>query len=501
MAARCPLDRSDVAMIPNRDAEYLAGLVANLRQLPRETEWVEFKVDQATEPQRIGEYISALANGAALNGKESAYLLWGIDDGSHAVDGTCFVPAAAKYGNEPLENWLRRGLTPRVDFRFHEVAFDGKRVVVLEIEPARQQPVAFNRERYVRVGSVKKNLREHPEKERALWQTLDSVAFEEGIARERLNDDNVLELLDYATYFRLLERPIPENIGVILYELKQDRLIATSDAGGWNITNLGAVMLAHRIGDFRLERKAVRVIHYRGAGRTEAISERASTMGYGVGFVNLIKYITDKVSTEVIGQGLRRTTTMVPELAVRELVANALVHQDFSVTGAGPTVEIFDARIEITNPGAPLVDTQRFLGSPPISRNDAMASLMRRLGICEERGSGIEKVVSAVEAALLPAPLFEAFDKFTRATLFAHKDLSDMDRAERVRACYLHACLRYRLRLPMNNTSLRERFNLAGEQTDRVSRVLREAVDEGLIAVRDPDAGNRHRAYLPFWAA
>ena len=65
-------------MIPHRDAEYLAGLVGTLRQLPRETEWVEFKVNQATEPQTIGEYISALANGAALNGKESAYLLWGI---------------------------------------------------------------------------------------------------------------------------------------------------------------------------------------------------------------------------------------------------------------------------------------------------------------------------------------------------------------------------------------------------------------------------------------
>ena len=109
--------------------------VANLRQLPRETEWVEFKVNRA-DPEDIGEYISALANGAALNGKESAYLLWGIADGTHAVVGTRFVPAAAKKGNEPLENWLRHGLTPRVDFRFHEVAFDGKRVVVLEIEPA-----------------------------------------------------------------------------------------------------------------------------------------------------------------------------------------------------------------------------------------------------------------------------------------------------------------------------------------------------------------------------
>ncbi len=79
---------------------------------------------------------------------------------------------------------------------------------------------------------------------------------------------------------------------------------------------------------------------------------------------------------------------------------------------------------------------------------------MRRIGVCEERGSGIEKVVSAVEAEQLPAPLFESYEGFTRTVLFAHKNLSEMDRAERVRACYLHACLRYRLRQPMNNTSL-----------------------------------------------
>jgi hypothetical protein len=98
---------------------------------------------------------------------------------------------------------------------------------------------------------------------------------------------------------------------------------------------------------------------------------------------------------------------MFPELAVRELVANALIHQDLFVTGAGPMVEIFDDRIEITNPGEPLVDTQRFVDTPLKSRNEGLASLMRRFRICEERGSGIDKVVQQVELFQLPAPLFE----------------------------------------------------------------------------------------------
>ncbi len=191
---------------------------------------------------------------------------------------------------------------------------------------------------------------------------------------------------------------------------------------------------------------------------------------------------------------------MFPELAVRELVANALIHQDFFVTGAGPMVEIFKDRIEITNPGEPLVDTQRFVDTPPKSRNEVLASLMRRFGVCEERGSGIDKVVFQVELYQLPAPLFERPDGFTRAVLFAHKPLVAMDKVERVRACYLHACLRFVTRQPMTNTSLRERFGITEKNAAAASRLLAEALEAGVILVRDPEAGNRSRAYLPYWA-
>ena len=95
-----------------------------------------------------------------------------------------------------------------------------------------------------------------------------------------------------------------------------------------------------------------------------------------------------------------------PEIAIREPVANALIHQDFLATGVIPMVEIFPGRIEITNPGHPLVDTQRFLDSPPRSRNEVLASLMRRFRICEEPGSGIDRVVAEIERYHLPAPLF-----------------------------------------------------------------------------------------------
>jgi len=488
-------------MTTSRDNDYLADLVRELCKVSKETEWLEFKHNNA-EPQSIGEYISALANAAAVNGKAFAYLIWGVENETHAIIGTSFSPAAAKKGNEPLEAWLLRLLTPKIHFRFFELSLAGQPVVLLEIGRAFGQPVRFQTEAFIRVGEVKKLLRDAPDHERELWRALDHTPFEELIAAEHLPADHVRRLLDYPAYFDLLEQPLPANADGILEALQNDRLIRPCPAGGWDITNLGAILFAKKLADFAaLQRKALRVIQYRDAGRIQTLKEQVGGKGYASGFADLLGHINGLLpANEVIGQALRKAVPMFPELAVRELVVNALIHQDFSVTGAGPMVEIFADRIEITNPGAPLVDTRRFVDTPPKSRNEALASLMRRFRICEERGSGIDKVVSEIELSQLPAPLFEVPDGFTRAVLFAHKPLPEMDKADKVRACYLHACLRYVTRKPMTNTSLRERFGIEQKNSATASRLIKEAVNAGVIRAYDESASKQQMKYVPFWA-
>ena len=124
---------------------------------------------------------------------------------------------------------------------------------------------------------------------------------------------------------------------------------------------------------------------------------------------------------------------------------------------------------------------------------------MRRFNICEERGSGIDKVIQQVEVFQLPAPLIEAPPGFTRISLFAHKPLSEMDKSERTWACYLHACLCYVTNRPVNNASIRERFGISGDNVT-ASRLLKETIDRELIKVRDSNVGTRSRTYMPFWA-
>lgn len=488
-------------MARRRTEPQLQALLKEFRKLPQETEWLEFKQNKE-KPEEIGEYISAMANSAALADKQCGFVIWGVADDSHAVVGTKFDPAATKKGNEELTSWLRRLTSPDVDFVFHRLTVDGKRVVVMEVPRATRHPVRFQNDEFIRLGSYTKKLRDFPEKERELWRILGTMPFEQLTALGDIGEDDVLRLLDYPAYFNLLHIPLPSAKQGIIDALNVDGMIAPSETGMWNVTNLGAALFAQRLSEFPgLERKAMRVVVYKGNNKVETIKEQVGAKGYANGFEGLISFINGLLpSNEALGQALRRTIPMFPEMAVRELVANALIHQDFFISGAGPLVEIYGDRIEISNPGKPLTDPERFLDMPPRSRNEKLASLMRRLGICEERGSGVDKVVAQLELFQLPPALFEVRGDNTIAVLFAQRALSKMDRSERVRACYQHACLRYVMREHMTNKSLRERFGIEDRNSAQASRLIKEAVADGRIVPVDEKAAPKMMKYLPFWA-
>lgn len=482
--------------------EYLQKLLNELRKLPKETEWVEFKHNN-DDPQEIGEQISALANSAALAGKTRGYLVWGIEAGTHDILGTNFHPSSSKVGNEELENWLLRLLTPKINFWFYEISSEQGNVVLLEVDRASRHPVQFKGVEYVRVGSYSKPLKDFHEKERQLWRIFDNTPFEDLLAMDNIDADTVLRLLDYPVYFDLLKQPLPDNKQGILNRLLEDNVIKKNDAGNYGITNLGAILIARKLDDFKdMKRKAIRIIIYEKTTRIKTIKEQIGTRGYAAGFERWIDYISGLIpKNEVMGKALRREVPMYPLIAVRELLANALIHQDFFIRGTGPLIEIFSDRMEITNPGEPLVKTDRFLDSPPKSRNEALASFMRRIGVCEERGSGIDKSVFETEFYQLPAPLFEVIEGNTRSTLFAHRLLTKMDRKDRVRATYLHACLKYVQRDYLINSSLRERFGIQKENSATISRIIKEALEDKVIKLSEPKSESRKYArYIPVWA-
>jgi predicted HTH transcriptional regulator len=261
----------------------LTMLIDHLLAQPRELEWLEFKQNNGHAPE-IGKYISALSNSAALLGKSSAYLVWGIEDGSRQVVGTTFKPAEVQVDNQDLDMWLSRRLQPRVHFTFDALDYNGKAVVVLIIKPTSQGPVSFDGTEYVRVGSHTTKLRDHPEKEKQLWLLSSSLDFEQQIALERLSADDVLELLDYSAFFKLSKQTLPSNKSGILERFLREGFVEESN-GFYGITNLGGILFAADLEKFdHLARKAIRVVIYKGKNKIETLKEKVIQQGYAAGF-------------------------------------------------------------------------------------------------------------------------------------------------------------------------------------------------------------------------
>ncbi len=476
-------------------------LIDDLRGNPSEASWYEFK-SNLDDQEKIGRTISAMSNAARLEGKESAFIVWGVEDSKHDISGTTFDPWSKKVGNQVFEFWLRQKLSPAPVLQFRQVDHPEGRLVLLEISAPNLAPIAFDSVPYIRVGSATPRLSEDTARYHALIERIRPYSWESGVASSYLPAEKVFESLDYASYFSLTKQVQPSNPDGVLDKLEADRLITRDVGNRWNILNLGAILFANDLRSFSgsLERKGVRFVRYDGRDRASTVTHRQDGLkGYASGFEGLLEFVNALLPTnEFIGQALRETRPLFPELSVRELVANSLIHQDMTITGAGPQIELFEDRIEITNPGSPLVAPERMVDQPPRSRNEALASLMRRMGMCEEQGSGLDKVFAEVEFFQLPAPLLMASESAMQVVMYGPRTFAEMSGDERVRACYWHTVLRFMAGDRMRNSSLCTRFGIDQRNAAMASGVIRKAMEEELIKYADED--HPRAGYDPIWA-
>ncbi len=482
-------------------------LLTYLIQQPKECEWLEFKLNYHSD-QEIGERISALSNAACICEQPFAYLVFGVEDITHEVMGTTFKPKLAKTksekgkeSKEELEHWLIQRLNPKIDFIIEEFDYKGKHIALFKIPATYNQPVEFQHNAYIRIGSITRKLNDFPEKARKIWKNSQQNIFEERVALANVEADKIISLLNTQRYFELMELPYPTDRNGVLAKFLSEKFIIANNDNTYDILNLGALLFAKDLNEFeQLKRKAIRVIVYDGKNKLHTIREELFNMGYAVGFEHLIHWINGQLSAnEIIGTALRQNTRMYPEIAIRELVANALIHQDFDEKGF-PIIEIFSDRVEISNSGLPLITPERFIDEYQ-SRNEKLADVLRRARICEEKGSGIDKAIYWIELFQLPAPNFIIQEKHTKIILYAHQELNRMDKKDKLRATYQHCCLCYVSNEKMTNQSLRKRFNIDDHNAAIVSRIISDTLSESLIKNDDPETKSKKFAkYVPYWA-
>ena len=460
-----------------------------LLQARSESEHVEFKEAKNNfHFEKLVDYCVALAN----------------EGGGRIVLGVTDKPPREVVGTQAFDVPERTvaGIHERIQLKilWHELAHPKGRVLVLEV-PSRPigHPLQYEGRYWMRAG------------EELVAMTPDQLKriidegqpdFVDQAASTSCGEEDVVTLLDVQSYFDLRKRPYPSTRKEALETFVKKGFLR-HDNGTYTITNLGALLFAKRLSDFsELGRKAVRVIVYDGISKARVKDSKdiVGQKGYAAGFENLIRYINDQLpASEEIAAALRTTTRAYPKKAIRELIGNAIVHQDLNERGTGVTVEIYDDRIEVTNPGLPILPVDRFIDENQ-SRNERFAAALRQLGICEERGHGMDEVVAHIEAFQLPPYACRLGSRHTTMILSRYKPLKDLTPEERIHAVYQHCVLRFVTNQITNNESVRDRFKIEKKNAAMASRLLGDAVDAGKVRASDPDAANKLMRYVPYWA-
>ena len=454
-----------------------------------EGEHVEFKEAKNNfHFEKLVDYCVALAN------EGGGKMIFGVTDKSpRKVVGTQAFDVPEK---------TVAGIHERIQLKvmWHEVAHPDGRVLVFEI-PSRPigHPLHYEGRFWMRAGEELVAM--SPDQLKRIVAE-GQPEFVDQAAKSGLGEEDVVTLLDVQSYYDLRKRPMPSTRKELL-----DAFIAKGflrrDGTSYAITNMGALLFAKKLGDFEtLARKGVRVIVYDGISKLKVKDGKDVTgqKGYAAGFEALIDFVYDQLpASEEIAAALRKTTHAYPKKAVREIVGNAIVHQDLTERGTGITVEVYDDRVEVTNPGLPMLPVDRFIDENQ-SRNEKFADALRQLGICEERGHGMDWVVSEIEVHQLPPYQCRLGSRHTTVVLSRYKALKDLTPDERIHAVYQHCCLRFVTNQITNNESIRQRFKIEKQNAATASRLLAEAVTAKKIRPVDENAANKLMSYVPYWA-
>ena len=476
-----------------RAKQYLNASLSPVAQELNELDW---KASLSNDKERLSHHVSAFAN--QIGG---GFFVFGINK-SGVTNGVS--PAEIDKIINKTTNLSRDGLEPPqiIDYCIESVA--NKSVLIVYVKESSEKPVHLKEKgiefSYIRSGGQTRKM-SRQEIATAILSSR-NVRYEE-LEALRCSKSQVTQLLDHQKLFSYLN--INESIthDALMGRLEEYKLIRRN-GDAVTITNLGVIVASRDLKKFPgKERFGARVIKYRDNNRIEAEQEKEFFEGYGVGFQALIKYILSELPTsEVIKDALRTDVPIYPEVAIRELVANALIHRDFAVTTTNPMIEIFADRMEILNPGTllPSIKIERIIDTASESRNELFANMMRHMRICEERGTGIDRALLAIELYGLPPVEFIAGENTFRAIIYKPKKFKQMSRDERKRACFQHCCLRWVSRNHMTNTSFRKRLGLSDEQYPAAWNIIRLCVREKMIKLeRSCGKSRKYASYVPFW--
>ena len=356
-------------------------LLETLLSYKDEYEWLDFKENWFSKDE-IGEYISAIANGAALCGKEFGYIVWGVNDATKEVVGTT-VNFNKDIDNEPYKHYLARNLTPKISFETIEFKYNEARIVMLIIPQSKSIVTKFKNEAFIRIGSSKEKLSKYPEWEIKLnntlvngYPTIVNVAapdYAQELTFEKLFMYYGAKglTLRHDTFEKTLKLKNKDNkYNIMAYILSDQNEIPI------------------RVSIFSGIDKSAPLYSVKEFGNTCILYSMDKILEYGDA-INIIQADERNRISE------RIDVPLFDYEAYHEAILNAFIHNKW-LTLNGPQISIFTDRIEILSHGGLALDqdVDGFYSGASIPVNEILASIFLQLRISERSGRGVPKIVS-----------------------------------------------------------------------------------------------------------
>ena len=398
--------------------------LARQRRDAGETEWMEFKTNIGESRcsityEGVGKYISGLSNSACLKYKSYGYLVLGVEDGTWNVVGTNLRIPTTKYGNQDYELWLRKNCSPIIPFEIEEFEYEGKHVVIFEIQAATGEPVNFKGMAYVRVQSNLTQLKDFPDYVRQIYNSQKDWSSE-------IVKDATFEDLDPDAIMKARE----------LYAKKHENL--REEMKSWDdvkflnkakitqkgkITNTAILLLGRSESESLISPAVARIrwIYKDNAGNERDFSIETCP------FVIAVETIYKKIRNFKYRYMNPSLLSLVPEeldtydpFIIREALNNAITHQDYGCHGMINVVEEED-RLIFSNLGSFIPNSIKSVlenDAPEENyRNKMLANAMVELGLVDTIGSGIRRMFNKQRDRLFPMPDYDFSGNRVKVTI------------------------------------------------------------------------------------
>ena len=384
----------------------LKNIVSELSKETKEQEWFEFKLNNKLDNQIIGEYISALSNSACLQNKDFGYLIWGVNDKTHQIEGTKVSLKNKKVGNIELEFWLNLNLNPKIDFSIHEFEYEpNKKICLIKLPAAINQPTKFKGKDYIRIDSNKTELKNYPDKERRIWNS--SVDWSEQIIENLTVSDLDIEAIKLArlNYKRHNEsKSFFKDIDNWSIETFLDKAKLTTNG---KITKASIILLGKSELKRFINNNLLIVWIYideKGIKRHSEIFEPPFLLA-----VNdvLSKIRNDKIKILSDKSLIPIERTKYDTWIIREALNNCIAHQNYNKESRIIVTEKLD-EVKFYNAGeffqGTIEDYVLNDFTPPRYRNLFLVNAMVNIGMIETIGSGIKKMYNLQQERCFPLP-------------------------------------------------------------------------------------------------